>query len=36
MKSLLDGIVIIIKLENRIKVSYIMILRMPLEKTLLI
>jgi hypothetical protein len=36
MKSLPDGIIMIIKLENRIKVSYNVILRMPLEKTLLI
>ena len=36
MKSLLDSIIIIIKLENRIKVSYNVILRIPLEKTLLI
>jgi hypothetical protein len=36
MKSLLNSIVMIIKLENRIKVSYNVILRMPLEKTLLI
>ncbi len=36
MKSLPDSIVMIIKLENRIKVSHNMILRMPLEKTLLI
>jgi hypothetical protein len=36
MKSLPDGIVMIMKLENRIKVSYNVILRIPLEKTLLI
>ena len=36
MKSLPDGIVMIMKLENRIKVSHNVILRMPLEKTLLI
>jgi hypothetical protein len=36
MKSLLDSIVIIMKLENRIKVNHIVILRMILEKTLLI
>ena len=36
IKSLLDSIVMIIKLENRIKVSYNIILRIPLEKTLLI
>jgi hypothetical protein len=36
IKSLLDSIIIIIKLENRIKVSHNMILRIPLEKTLLI
>ena len=36
MKSLPDSIVMIMKLENRIKVSHNVILRMPLEKTLLI
>jgi hypothetical protein len=36
MKSLPDGIVMIMKLENRIKVSHNVIMRMPLEKTLLI
>jgi hypothetical protein len=36
MKSLPDGIVMIMKLESRIKVSHNMILRMPVEKTLLI
>lgn len=36
MKSLLDSIMMIIKLENRIKVSHNMILKIPLEKTLLI
>jgi hypothetical protein len=36
MKSLLDGIVIIMKLENMIKVSHIVIVRMLLEKPLLI
>jgi hypothetical protein len=35
MKSLPDSIVIIIKLENWVKVSYIKILRMALEKNLL-
>lgn len=35
MKSLSDSIVMIMKLENRIKVSHNMILRMPLEKTLI-
>ena len=36
MKSLPDGIEMIMKLENRIKVSHNVILRIPLEKTLLI
>ena len=36
MKSLPDGIVMIMKLENWLKVSYIAILRMLLERALLI